>query len=207
MMQDVSTLNEIQIDALKEVGNIGAGNAATALAQFLGKTIDMSVPNASVVSFNEISTYVGGPTKPVMGILLKLFGDISGRMLLLMPEQTAVKLLRVLVGDSTVTNTAEINDFELSCLKELGNIVSGSFLNAFAKLTSTTVFNSLPSVSFDMAGSLIDGVVSSLAEVSDSVFLIEASLKESNENLQINILLLPESDSLEKILSLIGVKL
>ncbi len=97
-MEDVTTLTKIQLDALREVGNIGSGNAASALAQFLNRKIDMAVPSATILDFKEIPSLLGGPGTRVMGIFLKVLGEISGRFLLLIPEKTSIKLQTLIPG-------------------------------------------------------------------------------------------------------------
>lgn len=205
-MQDISELRKDQLDALRELGNIGSGNACTALAQFLNRKIDMNVPNAKILPFNEISQLVGGPQEMVIGIFLKVMGRISGKFLLLIPEGTGLKLMRTLIPKSNVYKASDMNDFENSCMREIGNILAGSFLNALSVLTHTTMLNSLPSMAYDMAGSLIDGVIADMTAVSDYVLMIETSFLESNENLKMHIFLMPDPDSLEQLLYQLGVK-
>lgn len=198
-VKDVS-LNEWQLDALKEVGNIGAGNAASALAQFLGRRIDMTVPSAMIMNLDEIPALVGGPDKPVMGIFLKVFGGLSGVFLLFMPQNTASRLLHALIPDCKNDTPQTMTDFETSCIKEVGNILSGSFLNALSTFTKNPTFNSLPYVQFDMAGALIDSVVAGASLISDKVLMIETSFSEAEEDLKIHVFLLPTPDSLAKLL-------
>jgi len=205
-MQDISELRKDQLDALREVGNIGSGNACTALAQFLNRKIDMNVPQAKILPLNEMSTLIGGPEEMVIGIFLKVMGNISGRFLLLIPETTGVKLMQTLIPGSTVMKAAAMNDLETSCMREVGNILAGAFLNALSVLTRTPMLNSLPSMAFDMAGALIDSVIADMAAVSDHVLMIETSFIESDENLKIHIFLMPDINSLGHLLDQLGVK-
>ncbi|HOY65660.1 MAG TPA: chemotaxis protein CheC [Candidatus Ozemobacteraceae bacterium] len=205
-MQDISELRKDQLDALREVGNIGSGNACTALAQFLNRKIDMDVPQAKILPLNEMSMLIGGPEEMVIGIFLKVMGNISGRFLLLIPESTGVKLMKTLIPGSTVMKASAMNDLEVSCMREVGNILAGAFLNALSVLTRTPMLNSLPSMAFDMAGALIDSVIADMAAVSDHVLMIETSFIESDENLKIHIFLMPDIDSLGHLLDQLGVK-
>ena len=204
-MEDVTSLTKDQLDALRELGNIGSGNAATALAQFLSRKIDMSVPKALILPFGEVSMKVGGPEERMMGIFLKVMGNISGRFLLLMPEHTAMKLLKTLIPSTEVTSPADMGEMEISCMREVGNILAGAFLTALSVLTRTPMLNSLPSMAFDMAGALIDAVVADMAAVGDSVLMIETSFIESTEDLKIHIFLLPEVGALGRLLEMLGV--
>ena len=205
-MKDVSNLRKDQLDALRELGNIGSGNAATALAQFLNRKIDMTVPKAKILPFGEVAQLIGGPEEKVMGIFLKVMGNISGRFLLLVPEQGAVKLLQALMPGFEINHPSDMGEMEISCMREIGNILADAFLNALSVLTNTPMLNSLPTLAFDMAGALIDTVVADMAAVSDHVLMIETSFFESSEDLKLHIFLLPEPDSLGQLLDLLGVK-
>ncbi|MGM0598223.1 MAG: chemotaxis protein CheC [Candidatus Rifleibacteriota bacterium] len=204
-MEDITNLTKTQLDALREIGNIGSGNAASALAQFLNRKIDMAVPSAKILSFNEIANLVGGPAQKVMGIYLKVMGEISGKFLLLIPEETSLKLVRTLIPGSELDSPLNMGEMESSCMREVGNILAGSFLNALSVITQTQMLNSLPSMTFDLSGSLINAVVADMVAVSDKVLMIETSFIEEEEDLKIHIFLLPEPDSLQKLLKAIGV--
>ncbi|MDD2999748.1 MAG: chemotaxis protein CheC [Candidatus Riflebacteria bacterium] len=204
-MQNVANLTKTQLDALREVGNIGSGNAASALAQFLNRKIDMAVPNATILDFKAIPELVGGPDKVVMGVFLRVMGEISGRFLLLIPEKTAIKLLRTLIPGCQLENPFKMNELESSCMREVGNILAGAFLNALSILTQTPMLNSLPSMTFDMAGAILDTVIADMTAVSDKVLMIETSFIESEEDLRIHIFMLPSPVSLERLLQKIGV--
>ena len=205
MQQNIIELTKMQLDALQEMGNIGSGNAASALAQFLNRKIDMTVPSASIMDFREIPKLVGGPETRVMGIFLKVMGELSGKFLMLIPEQTSLNLLKKLIPSCEISSPLEMTDLEVSCMKEVGNILAGAFLNALSVLTKTPMLNSLPSMAFDMAGALIDSVVADMTAISDEVLMIETSFVDNKEDLKIHILLLPGHNSLHKMLEKIGV--
>ncbi len=204
-MQDVTNLTKTQLDALREIGNIGSGNAASALAQFLNRKIDMAVPSASIMEFNAIPGLVGGPDKTVMGIFLKVMGEISGRFLLLIPEKTSLRLLHTLIPGCEIDSPLKMGEMESSCMREVGNILAGAFLNALSVITQTPMLNSLPSMTFDMAGAMIDSIVADMTVISDKVLMIETSFIESEEDLRIHIFLLPDPNSLQLLLQKIGV--
>ena len=205
-MQDIHQLRQDQLDALRELGNIGSGNAATALAQFLNRKIDMEVPQAKILPLTEIPALVGGPEQQVLGIFLRVMGKVSGRFLLLIPEPTAIKLLCALMPGCPVKSLMTMGDMESSCLREVGNILAGAFLNALSVITRTPMLNSLPSLSFNMAGALLGVVIAEMAAISDHVLMIETSFKDNQENLTIHIFLLPDPVSLETLLESLGVK-
>ena len=204
-MDNVLNITREQLDALREIGNIGSGNAASALAQFLNRKIDMSVPNASIMDLNDIPKIVGGPNTPLLGIFLKIMGEISGRFLLLIPEATSVKILQTLMPGFEISSLTKMGEMESSCMREIGNILAGAFLNALSVLTQTPMLNSLPSLNFDYAGAMIDNVVADMTAVSDKVLMMETSFIEEQEDMRIHIFILPAPDSLKLLLQKIGV--
>ncbi len=204
-MDNVLNITRDQLDALLEIGNIGSGNAASALAQFLNRKIDMSVPNASIMDLNDIPAIVGGANKEILGIFLKIMGDISGRFLLLIPEDTSIKILKTMIPGCETEKLTKMGEMESSCLREIGNILAGAFLNALSVLTQTPMLNSLPSINFDYAGALIDNVVADMVAVSDKVLMMETSFIEEQEDMRIHIFILPAPDSLKLLLQKIGV--
>lgn len=204
-MENVLNITRDQLDALREIGNIGSGNAASALAQFLNRKIDMDVPNASIMDLNEIPNLVGGPNQIILGIFLKIMGEISGRFLLMIPENTSIKMLKSLIPGCEIKSLTQIGEMESSCMKEIGNILAGAFLNALSVLTQTPMLNSLPSINFDYAGAMIDNVVADMTAVSDKVLMLETSFIEEEEDMRIHIFILPAPDSLRLLLQKIGV--
>lgn len=204
-MDNVLNITREQLDALREIGNIGSGNAASALAQFLNRKIDMSVPNASIMDLNDIPKIVGGPNTPLLGIFLKIMGEISGRFLLLIPEATSIKILQTLMPGFEISSLTKMGEMESSCMREIGNILAGAFLNALSVLTQTPMLNSLPSLNFDYAGAMIDNVVADMTAVSDKVLMMETSFIEEQEDMRIHIFILPAPDSLKLLLQKIGV--
>ena len=203
-MEKVLNITKNQLDALREVGNIGSGNAATALAQFLNRKIDMTVPNAAIMDLDDIPNLVGGPKQTILGVFLRIMGEISGRFLLFIPENTSIKMLRYLIPECKIESLTNIDEIESSCLREIANILAGAFLNALSVLTKTTMLNSLPYLSFDYSGAIIDNVVADMTAVSDKVLMMETSLIEEKENLLLHIFILPAPNSLELLLDRIG---
>ncbi|MBR4329132.1 MAG: chemotaxis protein CheC, partial [Candidatus Riflebacteria bacterium] len=174
-------------------------------AQFLNRKIDMSVPNASIMDLNDIPKIVGGPNTPLLGIFLKIMGEISGRFLLLIPEATSIKILKTLMPGFEISSLTKMGEMESSCMREIGNILAGAFLNALSVLTQTPMLNSLPSLNFDYAGAMIDNVVADMTAVSDKVLMMETSFIEEQEDMRIHIFILPAPDSLKLLLQKIGV--
>ena len=142
--------NDIIIDVLREIGNIGAGNAATSLAKMIDKKIDMKVPVVKLVDFDEVPEMLGGPENIVCGIFFKLEGDITGSIMFVLDQKSAINLVDLLMP----RDNAEFDEFTISALKEIGNILSGSYIASLSGLTNLQIKISVPALAIDMAGAI-----------------------------------------------------
>ena len=155
---DLEKLEDSQFDVLKEIGNIGAGNATTALATMLNIKVDMSVPNVALLPFDNISSFIGSEEQTVVGILLEIQGDIDGMMMFLFDMKSAHHLVNSLMMRDVhqdENGMADFSEMEMSALNEIGNIVSGSYLSALSGLTGMKMVSSVPALSIDMLGALL----------------------------------------------------
>ena len=150
-MIDEFNLTPNQLDAMREIGNVGAGNAATALSQVLNKKIDMNVPKVSLIPIEEVPDLVGGPDSLIVAVFLRVYGKAPGNILFLMPKENAFFMVDDLMGRPHGT-TQELGEMEVSALKEVGNILTGSYLNSFFHFTNISMVPSIPSLALDMAG-------------------------------------------------------
>ncbi len=199
----LDALDDTQYDVLKEIGNIGAGNATTALAQLINTKIDMSVPQVSLVPFNRIADTIGSEETVLVGILLGLEGDIDGMMMFLLQEKSAHNLVNILVGNPPEKEDA-FNEMELSALNEIGNIIAGSYLSALAGLTNLTIVASVPSMTIDMAGALLSVPAIEYGKIGDKVLLIQTQFGE-DDLVNGYFVMVPELESYDKILSSLGL--
>ncbi len=199
----LDALDDTQYDVLKEIGNIGAGNATTALAQLINTKIDMSVPQVSLVPFNRIADTIGSEETVLVGILLGLEGDIDGMMMFLLQEKSAHNLVNILVGNPPDKEDA-FNEMELSALNEIGNIIAGSYLSALAGLTNLTIVASVPSMTIDMAGALLSVPAIEYGKIGDKVLLIQTQFGE-DDLVNGYFVMVPELESYDKILSSLGL--
>jgi chemotaxis protein CheC len=197
-------LSSIQIDALREIGNVGAGNAATALSQMVNKKIDMTVPKINILPFDEVSETVGGPENLVVGLYLRVDGHAPSNILFLLPINSAKSLVDMLMCKEAGA-TDEFGEIEISALKELGNILSGSYLNALAMFTNLTFSPSVPALALDMAGAILSTVLIQLGEVGDHALVIETLFLEENQEVKGHFFLLPDPGSLDLIVQALGV--
>ncbi|MGB4505067.1 MAG: chemotaxis protein CheC, partial [Syntrophaceticus sp.] len=192
-------LNNIQLDALREVGNIGAGNAATALSKLISSRVEMSVPDIKILSFPEIVSTIGGAETSVAGICLQIQGEAPGTILFLIPDTDAVQIVCTLLKKR---NVQFFND-ELACsaLVELGNILAGSFLNALGEFTSICFIPTVPALCIDMVGAILGSILYKLGMASDYVLFIKTDFRYQGKNGIGYLYYLPESEALQKILS------
>ena len=198
-----NTFNPIQMDALREVGNIGAGNSATALSQLLNRKIDMTVPSINIVPFRDIFSRIGGE-ELVSGVVVRVLGDTPGNILFVFDKETALGVIESLTGECS----DQISEMGNSVLCEIGNIISGSYLNAISKLTNLVIMPSVPAVATDMLGAILSTTFIESGQYDDYVLDIETEFKqgEHGERLGGHFYYIPMPGSLEKILNILGVK-
>lgn len=202
-MINLDEINTVYFDVLKEIGNIGAGNATTALAKMLDMKIDMKVPKVELLEFAALAAVISKEDEPVMGILLEVQSDIAGSMMFFLELDSAHYLVNRLMGRD-VDNRDEFTEIDLSALKEIGNIISGSYLSALSSLTNMTITSSIPYLCIDMAGAILSVPAIEFGKYGDKALLIQT---EFGDDVMINgyFILLPELDSYEKILSSLGI--
>lgn len=206
MANEFNKLTTIQIDALREIGNIGAGNAATALAQMINTKIDMAVPRVNILPFHEVPEMLGGANSYVAGIYLNVTGSAPANILFILPIEKACLLADMLffreIGQTVPENFGEM---EMSAMMELGNILAATYLNALSMFTQLTMIPSVPGLGIDMAGAIIDAILAQFGEVADYVLLLETDFKKEDMDVVGHFFLLPEPGSLDTILNALGV--
>jgi chemotaxis protein CheC len=203
-MKDYLDLNELQLDALKEISNIGAGNAATALSQLIGRKIDMTVPKANIAPFAEVVEIVGGAEKEVAGGYMVVDGESPMGLLFLVQNEDVHYFLDLLFGIKT-NEYIILDEMQESAFKEIVNILAGSYLNALGSFTQRTFFPSVPALAIDMAGAILGEVLQQIGEVSDYALAIENIFIEEEKQIKGYFFLLPEPKTLELLLKALGV--
>ncbi|MFD4928302.1 chemotaxis protein CheC [Peribacillus butanolivorans] len=208
-MSFIEKINPLQLDILKEIGNIGAGHAATALSAILNRKIDMNVPNVRVVTFDEMMEMAGGAEQVVASIFLRIVGDASGSMFFILSLPVAEYFIQQMTGDETFSiDSTPYTDLALSCLQELGNILSGSYLTSLSDFTQLNLYPSVPSLSIDMVGATISYGLLELSQVSDTAIVIDTVLEKDQllaESIDGHFFLLPDPESFDIIFSSLGV--
>ena len=198
-MEDVRDLKALQIDALREVANIGAGHAATALSQMTDRRIMITVPQIHVARLEDVPNLLGAPTDVVAAVLMHMLGDLTGRTLLLLPEAAARRLCDMLLRRPAGTTMA-FDVLEQSCLKEAGNILSGAYMNALSDFMGMLLLPSVPSLVVDLSAAVLTTTYLNFGHERDFVFCVETEFQiEAEEGLRGYFLLLPDLASLKAI--------
>lgn len=195
----------MQLDALREIGNVGAGNSATALSQIIQRKIDMTVPQVAIMPLADVPDVVGGPDAMVAGVYLRVFGPAPGSILFLLPRESAFALVDMLMGREC-GHTQNLNSMDESALMEIGNILAGAYLNALSFFTNLTLLPSIPALAMDMAGAILSVILSQLGQLGDHALVIETEFTTEVEGVKGHFFLIPDPGSLSIILSAIGVK-
>lgn len=201
----INDLSNIQIDVLREIGNIGAGNAATALARLLNKKVDMSVPKVKILEFKDVSETLGGAEIPVVGILFKVSGDLTGNIMFILRYEAAVILVNMLMGNKSTETAKVFDEIELSALQEIGNILAGSYLSALAGLTNLKIIPSVPQLAIDMAGAILSVPAIEFGKVGDTVLYIETEFLDVGDKVVGDFFLIPDVESFDILLRALGV--
>ncbi|MCR2042747.1 chemotaxis protein CheC [Anaerosalibacter massiliensis] len=203
MALNTNDINDIKIDVLKELGNIGSGNAATALATMISKKVDMDVPKVKILDFKEVPNILGGEEAPVVGIYFEMTGEIVGNIMFVLDLKSAKNLTNILLDREN--KTLNLDEMDISALSELGNILASSYISSLSTLTGLNVAISIPSLATDMAGAILSVPAIQYGYIADYVLLIETYFQEGNNKVTGNLFMIPEIDSFEKLLKSLGV--
>ncbi len=191
-------------DVLKELGNIGAGNATTALAQMLQCKVDMKVPQVRLLNFSEVGEVMGGEEQIVVGIYLAVEGDITGSIMFILEQSAGKALVSKLMG--MPASEGEYSEIEISAMKEIGNIITGAYLNSLSQLTNLKIIPSVPDLNIDMLNAILSVPAIEFGIMGDQILLIQTQFTDDVE-LNGYFILLPDLESYSKILSALGLSI
>ncbi len=193
-------LSALELDALRETGNVGAGRAATALSQMLGRPVGIDVPRVAVIRLEELPAVLGGPEAIVAATYFRIHGDAPGRLVMLLGESSLVGVLGAMLGRPLVAG-APLSNEALSALKELGNIICSNYLNAVADLVGFPILPSVPALAIDMASSVLESVAADAAQHGAQALLLENRFHDWGQPVPIYLFYLPETGALEALLA------
>ncbi|MCI9575680.1 MAG: chemotaxis protein CheC [Clostridiales bacterium] len=210
-LNNYEDLNDMCLDALREIGNIGSGNAASALSCMLSRLVNIQVPKIRILDYNEVSDNFGGPETLMVGLLLSMNGEVNGMMMFLLHKDFAHMTINSLLG-SDLQDFSEVGEMELSAIKEVGNIMAASYINAIASLTNLKINITVPDICIDMVGAILSVPAIHYANISDKIIFIENQFDAANESADVqhaqsHVLMIPDVESLNKIMDSLGIGL
>lgn len=204
MLKNYDELSPVAIDCLQEIGNIGSGHAASALSAMLSQPIRMHVPKIRVLDYQSVIDEIGGPEKVITGIMVKFSGDIKGMIMFLLEDAFAKLVVKTFMGKDNV-DVVKLDETDFSAVKEMGNIMGGSYLSALAGMAGLCVKMEPPSMTVDMMGALMNYPMIEFSEVSDKVLYIDDGFIANNNDIDCSIILIPEMESLDILMKKLGV--
>jgi len=204
---NIHKLSSVQLDVLKEIGNIGAGNAATSMAKLIQKQIDMDVPSVDIVTFDEMIDMIGGPEQLIVSMYFDITGEAPGTVYFILTiEEAEILLSQMFAENRKLIQNGEVDDISISALQESGNILTGSYLTALADFIKLSMQPSIPYLSIDMAGAVLTAGLTELLHISDYAIVINTAIGETHNGLNGHFFYLPNPDTLPTIFTALGVK-
>lgn len=204
MSNSFDNMDSMHLDLLRELGNIGAGNATTALSQLINKKIDMGIPVVNVLEFKELAEVIGGEENPIVGILFGIEGDVNGMMMFVLEQVSAHNLVNLLMSQD-IEKFEDFSEMDMSALKEIGNIIAGAYLSSLSSLTSLKIIATIPYMAIDMAGAILSVPAIEFGKVGDKALLIQTDFGGDDEKVFGYFILIPDMPSYEKILTSLGM--
>ena len=198
---NLEAMSQTYYDVLKEIGNIGAGNATTALAQMLQCKVDMKVPQVKLLEFKDVGAAIGGEEQIMVGVYLAVEGDITGSIMFLLPADAGRHLVEKLMGMQV---GEEFGEMEISAIKEIGNIITGAYLNSLSMMTNLRIIPSIPALAIDMAGAILSVPAIEFGTMGDNILLIETQFTD-DKDMNGYFILVPDLDGYAKILGALGI--
>jgi chemotaxis protein CheC len=197
-VNDARKLTDVQLDALREVANIGAGHAATALSQMTGQRIMISVPRVNVAPLEDVPNQITEKEEPVAAVLMRMMGDLTGMTLLVFPKTSALQIASLMMRKPAT----ELGVIEQSAIKEAGNILGSAYMNALAEFMGMILMPSPPSLAVDLSDAVLSSTYVEISQGDSYVFCVESEfmLQEDNTRVRGLFLLLPDAPSLQAVL-------
>ncbi|MGM5484690.1 MAG: chemotaxis protein CheC [Nanobdellota archaeon] len=185
--------NDMQVDALGEVANVGIGNAATALSQLIGKDVTISLPDTKLIPLERFAEEVGGAEKIIRCLYLKVTGDMKGQALFLFPEEDALNLVKLVMGEEA----KEMDEMAISSFKEMSNVIVGSYLTAIGDMLDMKVMPEPPLMATDMAQAVLDSIVAGIGKTADQILSIKTTIEVDGFSVNGSFILVFEEQSLD----------
>lgn len=204
MLED--NLTNTKIDVLKELGNIGAGNATTALSVLLGSRLEMELPIVKVLDFDEISNLVGGADVVIAAVLTRFTGDVNGMTLFIMELEEAKNLASAMLNKDKAYISDEFEHMDRSALKEVGNILMSSYVGSIGTLTGLDIRTNPPEICVDMTGAVLSQPLTVLGQIGDQALIIDSKLSDNDRLINGFILFVADEASFDNIFNSLGIR-
>jgi chemotaxis protein CheC len=205
VISNYEELNDTHIDVLKEIGNIGAGNAATSLGMILNAEVGIELPTVRITDFDTALNAMGGAEAMTVGVLLNFSGEASGMIMFLLGMEDAQNITGILVQDDSPAEDG-LSEMKLSAIKEIGNILGSAYVNSIALLTGLQIDLSVPYIAIDMAGAILSVPIIEFGAVGDKVMFIEEGFFTDEQHLNSNVIMFAEVDTLRRIMEKLGIE-
>ncbi len=207
MLNNYDELNDMQLDVLREIGNIGAGNAATALATILDEKVEISLPRVRITDFDTAINALGGAETMTVGVLVNFDGEAHGMIMFLLNMEDAKAIMSILIQEDEEGESSQLSELKLSAIKEIGNILGSSYINSISQLTGLKIHISIPYIAIDMAGALMSVPIIEFGSIGDKVMFIEEVFSAEENNLSSNIIMFAEIETLKTIMERLGLEI
>lgn len=198
-------LDESQMDVFREIGSIGNGNAVTALSGILSEKIQMKLPKVGILGFNEAQATLGDPEEIVGAVLVEMSGELSGLMLVVLKKEFIQQIIRKVL-DKEQDDLMAIGEMEESLLIEVGNIMISSYVSALSSLTGIQINLSVPQIAVNMLGGVLSMPMASMGAASNKIMMITGEFSLNGADLNSDILLWPDLESLNVLMRRLGVE-
>ena len=200
----IANLSDMHIDVLREIGNIGSGNAASSLSAMLNTPVDMNIPTVKILDVEELADTVGGPETQVVGILFSMYEDFQGIMMFITQKQFAHLVLNVLMGKQ-FDSFEDLGEMDISAIEEVGNIMVSAYMGAISQMTNFKIALSPPSIAIDMAGALLNVPAVEIEKYGDKALFIQDGFINGENQVTSYLLMIPEVGYLKKLFQVFGM--
>lgn len=205
----LNNLSDLQLDVLREIGNIGAGNAATSMSELINEKVNMDIPSVNIVTFDDMMEIIGGPEKLIVAMYFRVEGEVPCTVYFILTVEKAESLVSQITNDTKLNllGVEQPNEIAISALKEIGNIMTGAYLSALSDFMNVNMQPSIPHLGVDMAGAILTAGLLEVSQVSDYAIIIDTEINDSDgdNGLHGHFFLLPDLASLPKIFTALGI--
>lgn len=191
----------LQIDVLKELANIGGGNAATSISNLVGRPVNMSIPRIEILHYEDVFENIMSEDTMINAILIKMMGDAKGYFLFVATQRDSIDLINMMVPD----NTSLSEGVRVSALKELVNILVSSYLNAVTKIIRTNLISSVPLFTMDMFGAILSSVYMEVEQYDENIMIVKNEFYYKDDRIEGSLYFIPEPGVLDSLFNRIGV--